>query len=133
MTEFAFNVTTFAFIELFVFMTNYDFESRMKFDLISIKESIQKRVLNKKAFDIIEKMKSIWKFIKKKLINAQKSQKRYANKTRIISFDYAVEDIVWLFIKNIKTERSFKKLNHKWIDFYKIKKIMTNVYQLNLS
>jgi hypothetical protein len=78
-------------------------------------------------------MKSIWEFIKKKLINAQESQKKYANKTRIVSSDYAVEDIVWLFIKNIKTERSFRKLNHKWIDSYKIKKIMTDVCQLNLS
>ncbi len=73
MTEFAFNVATFIFIELFVFMTNYDFESRINFDSMTIKKSIKERILDKKAFDIIEKMKSIWKFIKEKLINAQKS------------------------------------------------------------
>jgi predicted metal-dependent hydrolase len=38
-----------------------------------------------------------------------------------------------LFTKNSKIERSFRKLNYKWIDFYKIKKIMTDVCQLNLS
>ncbi len=116
MTEFAFNAATFIFIELFIFMTNYDFESRMNFDSMSIKKSIKERILDEKTFDIIEKMKSIWEFIKKKLINAQKSQKKYANKKRIISSDYVVEDILWLFVKNIKIERSFRKLNHKWID-----------------
>jgi hypothetical protein len=40
---------------------------------MTIKKSIKERILDKKAFDIIEKMKSIWKFIKEKLINAQKS------------------------------------------------------------
>ncbi len=59
MTEFAFNVATFTFIELFVFMTNYDFESRMSFDSMTIEKSIRERILDKKAFDITEKMKSI--------------------------------------------------------------------------
>ncbi len=50
MIEFAFNVATSTFIELFVFMTNYEYESRMSFDLsnssnvarerLSIKERI---------------------------------------------------------------------------------------------
>ncbi len=126
MTEFVSNVATFASTELFAFLTNYEFESRMSFDS-SIKndqKSVKKRIQDKKAFDIIDKMKSIWEFIKKKLINAQKSQKRYADQKRVISLDYVIENIVWLFIKNIKTKRSFRKLNHKWIESYKIKKIL---------
>ncbi len=59
MTEFAFNVATFTFIELFVFMTNYDFESRMSFDSMTVEKSVRERILDKKAFDIIKKMKSI--------------------------------------------------------------------------
>jgi hypothetical protein len=78
-------------------------------------------------------MKSIWKFTKKKLINAQKSQKRYADQKRIVSSDYVVEDTVWLFIKNIKTERSFRKLNHKWIESYKVIKILKDACHLDLS
>jgi predicted metal-dependent hydrolase len=35
--------------------------------------------------------------------------------------------------KNIKIERSSRKLNHKWIESYKIKKILRNACQLNLS
>jgi hypothetical protein len=120
-------------------MTNYEFESRMSFDssdsndVAREKLSVRERVLTQEIADITDKMKSIWEFIKKKLTNTQKSQKRYVDQKRIISFDYVVENTVWFFIKNIKTKRSFKKLNHKWIESYKIKKILKDVCQLNLS
>jgi hypothetical protein len=78
-------------------------------------------------------MKNIWEFIKKKLINAQKNQKRHADHKTDISFEYKEEHMIWLSIKNIKTERSFRKLNHKWIESYKVKKALKDVCQLNLS
>ncbi len=134
--EFASNAITSTFIELFVFMTNYEFESRMSFDSsninISDRLSTKERILTQKADTIIDKMKNIWEFIKKKLINAQQDQKLYADRKRSISFEYIVEDEVWLFIKHIKTKRSFRKLNHKWIDFNKIKKILKEACQLKL-
>jgi hypothetical protein len=40
--------------------------------------------------------------------------------------------MIWLFIKNIKIERFFRKLDHKWINLYKIKKVLKKVCQLNL-
>jgi Glu-tRNA(Gln) amidotransferase subunit E-like FAD-binding protein len=135
MIEFAFNIVIFVSTELFVFMTNYEFESRMFFDS-SMKDnqrSIKKRILTRKDSDIINKMKNIWDFIKKKLANAQNMQKKHANQKRTSSFEYEFEDMIWLFIKNIKIERSFKKLNHKWIESYKIKRILKDVCQLNLS
>jgi hypothetical protein len=137
MTEFASNAITSAFIELFVFMINYEFESRMSFDSSNIeifdRLSARERILTQKADTIIDKMKNIWKFIKKKLANAQQDQKLYADRKRTVSSEYVVEDAVWLFIKHIKTERSFRKLNHKWIESYKIKKVMKKACQLNLS
>jgi ribosomal protein S17E len=137
MTEFASNVATSTFIELFVFMTNYEFESRMSFDSSNVETndrlSERERILTQKATIIIEKMKNIWDFIKKKLVNAQEMQKKHADKHKTFSSDYQFEDMIWLFIKNIKTERSFRKLNHKWIDSFKIKKILKDVCQLNLS
>jgi hypothetical protein len=72
MIEFVFNAAISAFTELFAFMTNYEFESRMNFD--SFEEdnsnSAKKRVLSRKSSNIIEKMKNIWNFTKKKLANA---------------------------------------------------------------
>ncbi len=137
MIEFASNAATFAFTELFAFMTNYDFNSRMSFDSSDIETaerlSIRERVLKQKTSIITKKMKDIWDFIKKKLANAQNTQKRYVDQKRKFSSEYKTEDMIWLFIKNIKIERSFRKLNHKWIDFYKIKKILKEVCQLELS
>jgi hypothetical protein len=139
MTEFASNAATSAFIELFVFMTNYEYKSRMSFDSSNSKNvarerlSIKERILTQKDFSIAEKMKDIWEFIKKKLANAQENQKRHANHKRSVSSEYKINDMIWLSIKNIKTKRSFRKLNHKWIDSFKIKKILKNACQLNLS
>jgi hypothetical protein len=137
MTEFVFNAVTSTFTELFAFMTNYEFESRMSFDSFesetSDRLSTKERILTQKTIIIIEKMKDIWNFIKKKLVNAQKMQKKHADKHKTFSFEYQLEDMIWLFIKNIKTERSFKKLNHKWIESYKIKKLLKDVCQLDLS
>jgi hypothetical protein len=59
MTEFASNAAASAYIHLFVFMTNYEFESRMSFDLVSNEESVRKRIQDKEASNITEKMKSI--------------------------------------------------------------------------
>jgi hypothetical protein len=139
MIEFASNAATSAFIELFVFMINYEYESRMSFDSSNSKNvarerlSIRKRILTRKDVFIVEKMKNIWEFIKKKLTNAQEDQKRHANHKKDVSFEYKIDDMIWLSTKNIKTKRSFKKLNHKWIDSFKIKKILKNACQLNLS
>jgi hypothetical protein len=104
----------------------------MSFDVISIDDIARKRILTKKVFNIFEKMKKIWEFIKNKLIKTQKSQKRQTDKTRTNSSEYKIKDLVWLFIKNIKTIRSFKKLDHKMIDSYKIIKVWKKACQLNL-
>jgi hypothetical protein len=105
MIEFASNVATSTFIELFIFMTNYEFESRMSFDSSNVETndrlSARKRILTQKTTIMIEKMKNIWNFIKKKLINAQEMQKKYADKHKTFSSEYQFEDMIWLFIKNI--------------------------------
>ncbi len=135
--EFVSNEITSTFTELSIFMTNYEFESRMSFDSLNTETnnrlSDRKRILTQRAVIIIEKMKDVWNFIKKKLANAQKMQKKHADKHKTSSFEYQIENMMWLFTKNIKIERSFRKLNHKWIKSYKIKKLSKNACQLNLS
>ncbi len=133
MTEFAFNAAVSTFIELFAFMINYEFASRMSFDLISNEEFVNERIQDKKALNIIDKMKNIWNFIKQKLANNQDAKKRHADRKKNSLSEYKLNDMIWLFIKNIKIERSFKKLNHKWIESYKVKKVLKDVCQLNLS
>jgi hypothetical protein len=133
MTEFAFNAAVSTFTELFAFMTNYEFESRMSFDSISNEEFVRERIQDQKASNIIDKMKNIWYFIKQKLANSQNAQKKHADRKKNSSSEYKLNDMIWLFIKNIKIERSFRKLNHKWIESYKVKKALKDVCQLDLS
>jgi hypothetical protein len=59
MTEFAFNAVVSTFTELFAFMINYEFESRMSFDSISNEEFVKERIQDQKASNIIDKMKNI--------------------------------------------------------------------------
>jgi undecaprenyl pyrophosphate synthase len=106
-------------------MTNYDFESRMSFDASTDDQnSARKRIQTRKETNIIDKMREIWDFTKQKLAQTQENQKHHADKKKNVSFEYVVENEVWLSIKNIKTERLSRKLNHKWIESYKIKKVL---------
>jgi hypothetical protein len=132
MIEFVFNAAISAFTELFVFMINYEYESRMSFDSMKTKETIKERIQKKKTSNITKKMKDIWEFTKQKLANAQETQKKHANRKKSSLSEYKFNDMMWLFTKNIKIERSFKKLNHKWIDSYKIKRILKRACQLDL-
>ncbi len=132
-TEFVFNVCESLFTELFLFMTNYDFHSKINFIFVSIKNTARKRILTKIFFDIFDKMNNISDFIKKKLASTQKSQKRQSDKIKVDSLNYKVENLVSLFIKNIKTNKLSKKLNHKIINFYKVLKILKKACQLNFS
>jgi hypothetical protein len=67
MIEYASNAIISAFTEIFAFMANYDFESRMSFDSIdSFKlQSIRKRILQVKEVNIVDKMQKMIDFIKK--------------------------------------------------------------------
>jgi hypothetical protein len=77
-------------------------------------------------------MKNIWKFAKKHMKKSQQNQIIYANRHRIFASDYQVENQVWLFIKNIQIDRSFKKLDHKMLESFKILKKRDNSYKLEL-
>jgi hypothetical protein len=96
MTEYASNAIIFVFIDIFVFMTNYDFESRMSFDLIESLESrsVKERILRIKEVDMTKKMKEVFEFIRRKLVMTQESQKKHADKKRVAAPDYKKDDFV---------------------------------------
>jgi hypothetical protein len=70
----------------------------MSFDFFDInivdRLSAKERVLTQKAETIAEKMRDIRDFTKKKLINAQNTQKRCANKKRTFASDYQFDDTI---------------------------------------
>lgn len=133
MTKFVSNAAISASTDLLSFMINYGFESRMKFDLIECTGTTRERVAKRKTESIIETMQKTWDFVRRKLAKAQYDQKHQADKKRSSSSKYRVGDLVWLFIKNIQTFRLFKKLNHKWIESYEIKKVLSVACELVLS
>jgi hypothetical protein len=61
MITFAFNVVILISTKLFVFMTNYEFESRIFFDSFTRNDdkSARKSILTRKASNIINKMTEI--------------------------------------------------------------------------
>ncbi len=133
MTEYAFNAAVSASSELFSFMTNYDFESRMSVDSIEIDDTVRERIAKRKAAAIIENMKKTWLFARQMLVKSQEHQKHQADRKRIFSSNYQIDDLVWLSTKNLQTSRSSRKLDHKWIGPYAVKRVLSGSCTLNLS
>jgi hypothetical protein len=72
MTEYAFNAIISVFTDIFAFMINYNFESRMSFDLIESFESrsVRERILRIKEVNMTKKMKKVFEFTKRKLVKS---------------------------------------------------------------
>jgi hypothetical protein len=133
MTEYAFNAFVSIITQMSSFLANYEFESRMSFDQMKFDENIAKNRINRfREKKIVFTMKNIWKFAKKHMKKSQQSQTIYANRHRIFASNYQVENQVWLFIRNIQIDRSFKKLDHKMLESFKILKKRDSSYKLEL-
>jgi hypothetical protein len=134
MTEYAFNAFISTITQMSSFFVNYEFESRMSFDHVEFAENTIKNRINRfKERKIVFTMKNIWKFAKKHMKKSQQSQVTYANRHRITTSDYQMRNRVWLSIKNIQIDRSFKKLDHKMLESFKILKKRNSSYKLELS
>ncbi len=135
MIEYVSNASLSITTQVFSFLTNYDFESRMSFDFnLSFDENtIRKRVQRFRNKEIVFIMKKIWTFAKEHMKKNQQNQFTHANRHKILASDYQIENQIWLFIKNIQTNRSSKKLDHKMLESFKILKKRRNFYKLDLS
>jgi hypothetical protein len=71
-TKYAFNAFISIAIQMFSFLANYEFESRMNFDQIEFDENTIKKWINRiKDKKIMFIMKNIWKFAKKHMKKSQ--------------------------------------------------------------
>ncbi len=132
MTKYSSNAFFFSSTGIF-FLVNYEFEPRLSFDPITKTDGTAKeRILIKKAKNISDEMKKIWNFTKNNLVVTQKSQKRFVDVHKTKTPVYKIKNKIWLSTRNLKTEKSVKKLNHKMIDPFKIKKILKQNCQLKL-
>jgi hypothetical protein len=95
MIEYVLNVFISITTKVFSFLVNYDFESRMNFDHISLKENTNKeRVQRIKNKEIVFIMKKIWKFVKTHMKKVSKNQVTHVNKHKTIVFKYQIENQV---------------------------------------
>ena len=82
---------------------------------------------------IASNIEKVWRFLRNKIAHSQGMQAKAADQhQKSVKKQYKVDDKVWLSTKNIKTKRSLKKLDHKMIGPYKIKKQIGLLYQLDL-
>ena len=126
MVEFAANANPSASTKLLPFQAMRGYVSRMSFDPVDLTEELScKRLANNKAKSIATDIEKVWKFVRKKMAWSQERQTVAADRHRKnVEDKYKVRDKVWLSTKNIKMEKPLKKLDHKIIGPYKIKKLV---------
>ena len=66
------------------------------------------------------------------MVRSQQIQMKAANRHKKPKPKYKVDNLMWLSMKNIHIEKLLKKLDHKKIDFYLIKELVSLLYRLKL-
>ncbi len=134
MTKYAFNVFISIITQMFSFLANYEFESRMSFDQIEFDENTAKERVNRfRDREIVFTMKNIWKFAKGHMKKSQQHQITHVNAHRTSASNYQIDDQMWLSIKNIQIDKSSRKLDHEMMRFFKILKKRNSSYKLEFS
>lgn len=81
----------------------------------------------------VERLQELHSLLKTKLDKISQNTIKTANKKRSEGLDFSEGEIVYINIKNIKTQRLNKKLDHTKIELYQIKKILGPVtYELQI-
>jgi len=127
--EFAYNNKIHTATKILLFKANYSQDPRMGF------EEKRKRKY-KAAGKFMEKIKKIQKEAKAALGKAQEEIKKFADRKRGKREEYRVGDLVLLSTEDLKwqmKERRLEKLTEHFVDFYKVKRIVSsNVIELEL-
>ena len=86
-----------------------------------------------RATDLAGKMEGIWEHLADEIGLAQARMETAANRKRQPAPRYQLGDRVWLSTKNLQTERPSKKLDHKQIGPFRVRKVIgTSAYELEL-
>ena len=132
MTEFADNDGVSSFIEVTSFYVNKEFHSRMSFSKnLTIYAITRKRLDVVKVENIADNMQKVLKYIRDNMNRAQKVMIVQINQHRL-NVKFKKEDLIFLNSKNIISTRSFKKLDDKKYDLFKIKVLIDSSYRLKL-
>ena len=122
MIQLTFNSKYFDTIKVILFYANLEREP----NLLNFKQS-------KVLIDAAEKQIKILRIVHNNIMRMQQHFFKYVNKKRKIASLLKKKNKIYLFIKNFKTKKSNKKLDHMKIDSFFIKKIKElKTYELNL-
>ena len=78
-------------------------------------------------------MKELEKFLKTEMQFTQANYETATNRHHIPASSYQVEDQVWLSTKNLQTKHLCQKLNIRWADSFKVKRVINSyAYELDL-
>ena len=129
MEKFSANANVSATTKVPPFLATKGYNLRMSFDLVDLSaNSTKEKIANSMARLIANHMEEVWEFMQEKMTKSQTKQVVTANRHKKKPLVYKIEDMVWLLTRNIKTKKSSKKLDHKIIDPYKIKKLVRSSY-----
>ena len=115
--EFVINNYLFEFIKCTSFLVNFDQHLNISFefarDLDVLDLTTRQHILRSRAHYYVDKINSINQELRSQIIWAQVSYKYHTNQYRAHNSRYAVNNKIWLNIRNIRTKRSNKKLSNK--------------------
>ena len=133
MEKFSANVNISATTKVLLFLATKGYNPRMSFNLMDLSANLtREKIANSTARLIANHMEEVWDFMQEKIIKLQPKQIIAANCHCKKPPVYKVGDKVFLLTRNIRTERSSKKLDDKNICPFKIKKLIELLYQLEL-
>ena len=131
-TEFANNNVIFLNIDMNLFFVNKDFNSRMFFSPNIIEYiTARERFESIKVENINEIMQRVLKYIQQQFYKTREIMIKQVNK-RKKKINYEIEDKVFLFSRNIITDRSSKKLENKMLSSFLITERVETFYRLQL-
>ena len=114
------------------FFVNKDFNPRMFFSPNNTEyTTARERLGSIKAEDINGTMQRVLKYMQQQFHKARETMTKQANKRRK-EISYEIKDKVFLFSRNIITDRPFKKLEDKMLNSFPITERVGTFYQLQL-
>ena len=115
------------------FFVNKDFNSRMFFSSNNIEYiTARERLESVKVENINEIMQRVLKYMQQQSHKAREVMIKQANK-RKKKISYEIEDKIFLFSRNIITDRFSKKLENKMLNSFLITERVETFYRLQLS